>query len=75
MEILLKRSVNSALKLEMIYQANDGCISQRVITVRSYNEQHLIAYCHVRKQKRMFRRDSVLSLSKYDLRDSSRMVN
>ncbi|WP_035661705.1 hypothetical protein [Halalkalibacter akibai] len=62
MERLIKQSLNDGLKLEMIYQANNGVFSQRIITVKSFNDHHIIAYCFYRKQTRMFRRDRIFSL-------------
>ncbi|MFC0558175.1 hypothetical protein [Halalkalibacter alkalisediminis] len=62
MDRLLNRSVEDSLKLEMVYQAHNGLITQRTISVKSYNEIQLIAFCHYRNQNRLFRRDRILSL-------------
>ena len=38
MDRMLTRSVEDSLILEMVYQAQNGRITQRAISVRSFNE-------------------------------------
>ncbi len=48
--------------LEMIYQAADGSLSQRIVRIKTFNELHVVAYCYERKGFRMFRLDRILSV-------------
>ncbi|WP_062046462.1 hypothetical protein [Bacillus sp. JCM 19034] len=63
MRYMLETSKQDGLVLEIIYQAENGNLSQRKIKVKSYNESHFIAYCFERKKTRMFRLDRLLSIA------------
>ncbi|ADC50672.1 MULTISPECIES: WYL domain-containing protein [Alkalihalophilus] len=58
----LRRAIENKKKIEMIYLSAEGMVTQRSITIIQMNETHLIAYCHKRRQRRMFKIDHILSL-------------
>ncbi len=58
---MLMRSFENNEKIEIIYLAANGALSQREITVRRMNETHAICYCHHRRQCRMFKLGNILS--------------
>ncbi|BAB05221.1 hypothetical protein P4637_07965 [Halalkalibacterium halodurans] len=62
MEKLLRRSVQEQLILAAIYQSCSGEFTQRKLLVKSFNDTHVVAYCFLRKQTRMFKRDHFLSV-------------
>ncbi|WP_100406282.1 hypothetical protein [Bacillus solitudinis] len=62
MKGLFNRSLNSREAIQMIYLAADGTISQRSVTVLTFNEVHIICYCHNRKQRRTFKIENILSV-------------
>lgn len=62
---LIKRSLESKHPLEIIYLADNGTFSQRVIEVLNINETHLIGYCRSKKARRMFKVANILSASLY----------
>lgn len=59
---ILKRAVENKMPVEMIYMSAKGDISQRIITVYDVNQIHIKAFCHARKQVRIFKMDNILSL-------------
>ncbi|MCK0471447.1 hypothetical protein [Halalkalibacter sp. APA_J-10(15)] len=63
MRFLFDASQNNGVILEIIYEAKGGLLSQRRIRIKSYNDQHFIAFCLERKQTRMFRMDRLLSIA------------
>jgi predicted DNA-binding transcriptional regulator YafY len=63
MKGLLTRAMERREKVEMIYLSAKGEVTQRVIDVVNLNDQHVIAYCHTRKERRLFKIDNILSLS------------
>lgn len=65
MDYMLKRSLNEKQKLELIYMANEGKISQRVIRVVSIKEGIVLAYCYTRKTVRLFKKENILSVHPY----------
>ncbi|MDZ5470393.1 hypothetical protein SM124_01395 [Bacillus sp. 31A1R] len=62
MKRLFLRSVEENLPLEMIYLSSSNQITQRRIIVREINEFTIRAYCHLRKQTRLFKIENILSL-------------
>ncbi|UOR13093.1 hypothetical protein [Halobacillus amylolyticus] len=63
MEGLLSRSVEQKQKLEMIYLATDGQISQRVIRVLDIRDEEILAYCYSRRKVRTFLKVNILSIA------------
>ncbi|MCP3029955.1 hypothetical protein LF817_01235 [Halobacillus sp. A1] len=59
---LIARALQTGEKLEIIYCASDGTISQRMIKVVEERENHLLAFCYSRGQVRTFQKDSILSI-------------
>ncbi|MBP2006718.1 hypothetical protein [Halobacillus andaensis] len=49
---VLRRALQEKQKLELIYMADQGKISQRVIRVVSIQEETVLAYCTSRKEIR-----------------------
>ncbi|NEU29922.1 WYL domain-containing protein [bacterium LRH843] len=60
---VLRRAAESKEKIQIMYMAGDGGISQRYVTVININDTHVICYCHFRKQRRMFKLDNILAAS------------
>jgi predicted DNA-binding transcriptional regulator YafY len=50
------------IPLEMIYLSEDNQISQRKLLVKEVNNEYIRAYCLLRKQVRIFKRDNILSI-------------
>jgi hypothetical protein len=50
------------LVLRMIYMSDKGVITERFITVRDFNETYIKAFCHWKKQTRIFKRCNILSI-------------
>lgn len=48
--------------VDMMYMANDGGISKRRVKILSVQGESFQAYCFLRKEKRTFKMDNVLSL-------------
>jgi predicted DNA-binding transcriptional regulator YafY len=59
---LLLTAKENSLKLQMIYINEKGVLSERFITVRDFNETYIRAYCHWKKQTRIFKRNNILSI-------------
>ena len=65
MESLLNRSIEQKQKLEMIYLASNGELSQRIFRVIEVKEDGILAYCYSRRQVRTFKKENILSLNPY----------
>ncbi len=63
MKGILLRAVNSNNPIQMIYQSNEGTISQRIIKVLAVNNGQIKTYCYTRKQFRTFSLDNILSVA------------
>ena len=59
-EITLSIAVASAQPVKIIYQGS-GDITQRVIEVKSIHEDHVVAYCRLRRRISTFKLDSILA--------------
>ena len=44
---LLNHAVHEKIKLEMIYMARNGKVSQRFVRVLEIREDHILAYCFI----------------------------
>lgn len=47
--------------VEIIYQAKDGRFSRRHIRVINDGEKYLEAYCYMRKNVRIFKKENILA--------------
>lgn len=63
MSKLLKLSLEEQKPIDMIYQSESGKITQRIIRVLFIGEEHIKAYCYLRKKERLFRKDNILSVA------------
>lgn len=61
MHRLLSLYSQRQMPIEMIYLAKDGQITQREISVLQVNESTVVAFCHLRKMKRTFLMENILS--------------
>jgi predicted DNA-binding transcriptional regulator YafY len=62
------RGMETRHPIEIIYSNKDGRLTQRVITVVELADSHIIAYCHLRHEARVFKLDSILSAVPYTRR-------
>ncbi|WP_078553690.1 hypothetical protein [Bacillus alkalicellulosilyticus] len=62
---LITRSLLTNTPVEMIYQANNGTITQRVVTIQKVNGNDMLGYCHYRKKTRLFKINNILSLAPF----------
>lgn len=58
--------------IEMMYMANDGGISQRRVKVLRVSGESFQAYCFLRREKRTFKMENVLSA--YPIMKKERMI-
>lgn len=58
--------------IEMMYMANDGGISQRRVKVLRVSGESFQAYCFLRREKRTFKMENVLSA--YPVMKKERMI-
>lgn len=61
MDRLLKFYAMGQLPVELIYLAKNGNITQRKISVLHVSGTTVTAYCHLRKTKRTFLLENILS--------------
>lgn len=59
------RGLETKQPIEIIYSNKSGKLSQRVITVIEITDSHIKAYCHLRHQNRVFKRENILSAAPY----------
>ncbi|MBB4824598.1 putative DNA-binding transcriptional regulator YafY [Sporosarcina luteola] len=71
---------NDVLKLckrhelaDMIYMRADGQFTKRRVEVISVGVNTFIAYCYLRKEKRMFKIDRILSIQRVVYKESTAM--
>ncbi|WP_101845778.1 hypothetical protein [Halobacillus sp. Marseille-P3879] len=65
MESQLKKAEKSKEKLEIIYLAADGRISQRVIRVLDCRVATVLAFCYLKREVRSFHKENILSVYPY----------
>lgn len=68
---LLNHAVHEKIKLEMIYMARNGKVSQRFVRVLEIREDHILAYCSYRKRVRTFKIENILSVQKANRKAAS----
>lgn len=61
MHRLLSLYAQRHMPIEMIYLAKDGQITQREISVLHVDGRTIVAFCHLRKMKRTFLLENILS--------------
>ena len=64
----LKFLIQSNAAVEMIYLSESGEFTHRVITIQEISDRHIKAFCHLRKQLRVFKIENVLSILPYKQR-------
>lgn len=64
----LKFLIQSNAAVEMIYLSESGGFTHRVITIQEISDRHIKAFCHLRKQLRVFKIENVLSILPYKQR-------
>lgn len=62
MKGIILRAVSNGEMLEMIYQDNQGNISQRRVKVLSVNDESFRVFCYSRMKQRTFLMRNVLSI-------------
>lgn len=60
-KIILQKAIDDKRPIQIIYTDAEQKITQRFVTVYSFNENHLIGYCHFKKQRRIFKIENILS--------------
>lgn len=61
---LLTRAAESREPLEMIYQSKSGSLTQRTVKILEVGKGQFLAYCYLRRQRRMFTIANILSISR-----------
>jgi len=59
---LLLSAKENGLKLQMIYINEKGALSERFISIKDFNDTYIRAFCHWKKQTRIFKRSNILSI-------------
>ncbi|MBW8352119.1 hypothetical protein K0H71_22215 [Bacillus sp. IITD106] len=62
MRRLLSKSLESGVKLEMIYLSDKMDVTQRTIKVLALGESSFKAFCYLRRKQRFFKFVNILSL-------------
>ncbi len=62
MNVLLEKSRNENLAVEMIYLAANNQITQRRIIVKEIHDRYFKAFCFLRKADRLFKKENILSV-------------
>jgi hypothetical protein len=62
MNILLEKSLNENLPVEMIYLAANKQITQRRVIVKELHDRYFKAFCFLRKADRLFKKENILSV-------------
>ncbi|MFB4165232.1 hypothetical protein ACE1TI_15820 [Alteribacillus sp. JSM 102045] len=63
MEGVLKRALESGRPVEIIYEAKDGTLSQRKVTIHRMNEKDALVWCHTKNGLRSLKIQNILSAS------------
>lgn len=58
----LRMSLEEEKCIDMIYMNKRGELTQRIIKVLEIHEHHIKAFCFMRKEKRTFRKENILSV-------------
>ncbi|CAM4108869.1 WYL domain-containing protein [Mesobacillus thioparans] len=57
-------SLEEQKNIDMIYLDDNGNLTQRIVKVLEIQEHYIKAFCFLRKGKRTFKLDNILSVSK-----------
>lgn len=60
-DYVLKSSRIERKPIQIIYEAQDGTFSQRVVTVYRMNESDLLVWCHSKRGIRSLKKENILS--------------
>ncbi|TSB47110.1 hypothetical protein FN960_08840 [Alkalicoccobacillus porphyridii] len=63
MDGILKRAAETKQKIQIIYMDRNQRITQRFVTIRSMDDINIDCYCHLKKQRRIFKKENILSAS------------
>ncbi|WP_227521510.1 MULTISPECIES: hypothetical protein [Bacillus] len=61
MKKLLEKYFYHNIPIEMIYEARNGELTQRAVRIIHIGDTHLIGFCYLRKTKRTFKIENILS--------------
>ncbi|OEH94078.1 hypothetical protein [Bacillus solimangrovi] len=61
MNKVLQRCFREQILCEIIYLSDNGEITKRCITIKSFTSDTVKAYCHLRKKIRNFKVENILS--------------
>ncbi|MGM0920826.1 MAG: hypothetical protein ACQEWW_06345 [Bacillota bacterium] len=59
--VLLEKSKNQQMPIEIIYLSEKGFITQRTIIVNEVKENYIKAFCFTKQQIRLFKTGNILS--------------
>ena len=62
MERMLEMSKENQTVIEMIYMSESNQVTHRFLRVLENYESYFIGYCYLRKGKRFFKKDNILSI-------------
>ncbi|MEK4883500.1 hypothetical protein NST81_02045 [Bacillus sp. FSL W8-0223] len=62
MKGLLLNAKENGTPLLMVYMNDQGIITERFITIKDFDEIHIKAFCHWKKQYRTFKCCNILSI-------------
>lgn len=60
---ILKRAAETKQKVQIIYMDRNQKLTQRIVTIRSIDEFNIDCFCHLKKQRRIFKLANILSAS------------
>lgn len=63
----LRIALTERRKLRIQYRTNGGRITDRVVEPQTLSGQYLVAYCHLRQDRRTFRLDNIISMEILDI--------
>ncbi|WP_071393942.1 hypothetical protein [Bacillus tuaregi] len=62
MKLLIHKSLSEQVPIEMIYLSDKQQFTQRKIVVKQVDDDYIKAFCLLRGQTRIFKRDNILSI-------------
>ncbi len=72
---ILKRAFHEQATLEIIYMSKGGMVTGRLIKVMEIKENTVIAYCFLRKKRRNFLIENILSADVPRRRGGHKLAN
>ncbi len=58
----INKAVQTRSKVDIIYLSQSHFISKRTIQIISYTDEHIIAFCYMRRQLRTFKITNILAI-------------